>query len=87
MLFVRDTDFLYCASCCNTLHYGCIHAACILTYSWNTSKQCLLNIHQNMLFIYSSVIISLLLVNHAMLIKKYISLTSKQIEYIDDFFT
>ena len=31
-----DTDFLSCVSCCNTLHYGCIHAAGILTYSWNT---------------------------------------------------
>ena len=33
-----DTYFLQCVSFCNTLHYGCIHAAGILTSSWNTSK-------------------------------------------------
>ena len=33
-----DTDLLPCVSCCNTLHYGCIHTAGILTSSWNTSK-------------------------------------------------
>ena len=27
-----------CVSCCNSLHYGCIHAAGILTSSWNTNK-------------------------------------------------
>ena len=32
------TDLLSCVSCCNTLHCGCIHAAGILTCSWNTSK-------------------------------------------------
>ena len=33
-----ETDLLSRISCCNTLHYGCIHAAGILTYSWNTIK-------------------------------------------------
>ena len=33
-----DTYFLSCVSCCNTLHYGYIHAAGILISSWNTSK-------------------------------------------------
>ena len=28
-----DTYFLSRVSCCNTLNYGCIHAAGILTYS------------------------------------------------------
>ena len=35
---ICDTDFLSCVSCCNTLHYGFIHVAGILTSSWNTSK-------------------------------------------------
>ena len=34
-----DKDLLSRVSCCNTLHYGYIHAAGILTYSSsNTSK-------------------------------------------------
>ena len=77
-----DTDFLSCVSCCNILHYSCIHAAGILTSSWNTSKP--IPKYASSIFEYDNLSFTCKSCN---VNTTYISITSlsKQIDDINDF--